>query len=133
VRYACRVRRFILAVAKAVLPDKFIEWYRRRRALRRYLRALAYEVYHRQVRIDLRELEGRIAARRDGFYERMVKDVLERTELILQELDRRVEGLSARHGSELRAQRREIAALRERLLALNPPVEEPAPVGRSTE
>ena len=102
----------VSGVAKRVLPRRFARWYRRRRALRKYLRALAFEVYERQVRVDPAELEGRIAARRDGFYDRLVKEVLERTDLILQELDRRIEGVSARQGSELRALRREVAELR---------------------
>jgi hypothetical protein len=93
------VRRKLAGIAKRVLPKRFVRWYRRRRALRKYLRALAYEVYERQVRIELDDLEGRIAARRDGFYERLVKEVLERTDLILQELDRRIEGLTSRHGN----------------------------------
>ena len=109
------MRKHLLRIAKRVLPDRLIEWYRRRRALRRYLRALSYEVYHRQVRLDLFDLEGSVAARRDGFYQRLVKEVLERTELILQELDRRIEGVAARHGNELRALREEVRELRARL------------------
>ena len=106
------MRRKLAGIAKRVLPKRFVRWYRRRRALRKYLRALAYEVYERQVRIELDDLEGRIAARRDGFYERLVKEVLERTDLILQELDRRIEGLTSRHGNELRRLRGELEALR---------------------
>jgi hypothetical protein len=106
------VRTFILAIAKRILPKRFIDWYRRRRALRRYLKALAFEIYDRGIRLEIDDLEGRIAARRDGFYDRLVKDVLERTELVLQELDRKVEGLTARHGSELRHLQSEITELR---------------------
>jgi hypothetical protein len=106
------VRTFILAIAKRILPKRFIDWYRRRRALRRYLKALAFEIYDRGIRLEIDDLEGRIAARRDGFYDRLVKDVLERTELVLQELDRKVEGLAARHGSELRHLQSEITELR---------------------
>jgi len=106
------MRRYLAGIAKRVLPMRFVRWYRRRRALRKYLRALSYEVYERQVRIELADLEGRIAARRDGFYDKLVKEVLERTDLILQELDRRIEGLTARHGRELRDLRAEVDALR---------------------
>lgn len=106
------MRRHLLAIAKRILPNRFIEWYRRRRALRRYLRALAFEIYDRGIRLEVDDLEGRIAARRDGFYDRLVKDVLERTELVLQELDRKVEGLVARHGSELRHLQAEVTELR---------------------
>ena len=67
------MRRRLLSLAKAILPDRFIEWYRRRRALHRYLQAMSYEVFHRQVRLDrstLDDLEDRVSARRDGFYSR---------------------------------------------------------------
>jgi hypothetical protein len=120
------MRRLLLSIAKAILPDRFIEWYRRRRALRRYLKALSYEVFHRQVRLDLQELEGSVIARRDGFYDRVARDVLERTELILQELDRRIEGVSARHGTQLRDLRNEVAELRSMVemgLSSNGPVD----------
>jgi hypothetical protein len=112
VRYPFDVQ-FLRDIAKKVLPDRFVHWYRRRRIVRSYLRELGYEMYDRNVRLELEDLEGRIAARRDGFYQQMVRDVLERTELILQELDRRIEALGARHGNELRELRREIRALQE--------------------
>ncbi len=110
--------QFIRDIAKKILPKRFIEWYRRRRALKHYLRALAYEIYDRGIRMELDDLEGRIAARRDGFYERLVKDVLERTELVLQELDRKIEGTGARQGSELRLLQAEVEGLRASLTAL---------------
>ena len=127
--------------AKRVMPRRFARWYRRRRALRKYLRALSFEVYERQIRIDPAELEGRIAARRDGFYERLVKEVLERTDLILQELDRRIEGVSARQGTELRKLRTEVAELRQAVetlgaAAVSPGVaaaERPAPARASVD
>ena len=120
------MRKFKLALARIgtkLLPGRLVHWYRRRRALRRYLTAVAYEVYHRQVRIEnTEELEGRIAARRDGFYDRLVKEVVDRTDLILQELDRRLEGASSRHAGELRDLKEEIGALRAKLdsLAVQP-------------
>ncbi len=108
-------RQRLAGVAKRVLPTEFVDWYRRRRATRRYLRTLGYEIYDRQVRMQLEDLEGRIAASRDGFYEQLVKDVVERSDLIIQELDRRIEGLAARHGKELRVLRRQVDALRTEL------------------
>src|SRR5919197_6247585 len=109
---------FVREVAKRVLPKRFVEWYRRRRALKHYLTALAYEIYDRGIRLELDDLEGRIAARRDGFYDRLVRDVLERTELVLQELDRKIEGLTARHGNELRHLQAEVTEIREALEAI---------------
>jgi hypothetical protein len=109
--------QFLRDLAKRILPNRFVEWYRRRRAVRQYLRSLGYEIYDRTVRLELEDVEGRIAARRDGFYEHLVRDVLERTELVLQELDRKIEGVSARQGNELRELRSQIQALRDTLSA----------------
>jgi prefoldin subunit 5 len=47
-----------------------------------------------------------------------VKDVLERTELVLQELDRKIEGVNARHGNDLRSLREEVESLRASVEAL---------------
>lgn len=99
-------------MAKAVLPRRFIHWYRRRRAVRRLLNALGHELYDRKVQVDVDNLEGRVAARRDGFYQQLVKDVLDRTDLVLQELHKRIEGATARHGDELAAVRSELSSLR---------------------
>ena len=106
------------ALAKKILPQWFIQWYRRRRALRGYLHSLSEELLERQTRLDTDELEGRLAAARQGFYEGMVKDVLDRMDLILQELDRRIQGVSTRHGQELAKLRDEVAALRANVGAL---------------
>ena len=112
------MRRFLVRVAKRVLPRPVFYWYRRRLAARRYLRALGYELYDRQLRIDPDEAEGRIAAHRDRFYSQVVKEALERTDLILQELDRRIEGLSARHGTRLRAHDEDLARVKTQMTAL---------------
>lgn len=114
------IMRWLREIAKRVLPARVVEWYRRRRATKHYLRALGYEIYDRGIRMELDDLEGRMAARRDGFYEHLVKDVLERTELILQELDRKIEGVTARHGADLRELRAEVLDLRTAVRALGP-------------
>jgi hypothetical protein len=105
-------------VAKRVLPESMLERYRRRRALRTYLKELSYELWDRQIRVELDDLEERIAARRHGFYGRLVRDVLERTDLVLQELDRKIEGLSTRHGSQLRTLADDVASLKAEVEAL---------------
>lgn len=121
------------ALVARFLPRGFVHWYRRRRAIRNYLGQLAVEVYDRQIRIDLEVLEGRIAARREGYYDRLVRDVLERTDLVLQELDRRIEALRARNGNELRDLREQVTALRERLDgAPRADAAEPSPAPSST-
>jgi hypothetical protein len=110
--YAVGMTARLRSMAKAIFPDRFTHWYRRRRAVRNYLRELGVELYDRRVRLQLEDLEGRIIARREGIYEQLVKDVLDRTELIIQQLDRHIEGLGARHGKELRILREEIDTLR---------------------
>jgi hypothetical protein len=117
VRYPSIVR-FVRSLAKKMLPDQAIEWYRRRRALRHYLRSLSYQVYDRGDKMEIEELEGTILAKRPELTERLTKDVLERTDLILQELDRQIEGVRARHGNELRSLRDEVDELRASLVEL---------------
>ena len=112
-------------VLKRVTPVPMLEWYRRQRAKRHYLTMLSWELVERETRLDF--VEGRVAARRDGFYERMVKDVLERTEIILQDLDRRIEGLQARTNERLEDLLGRVEELRSELGALRRDDEGPSP------
>jgi hypothetical protein len=112
-------------LVKRVMPTEWIHAYRRRRMTRRYLRGLAYELYDRQVRLSLEDFETDVAERPKGFHDRLAKDVLARTDAVLQGLDRKIEGVSARHGTELRKLREEletaradVAALRDEIRAL---------------
>jgi chromosome segregation ATPase len=95
-----------------------VERYRRRRTLQRYLKTLSYELYDRQAKMDVEQLEGTILARRPDLTERLMKDILERTDIVLKELDRQIEGLRARHGNELRDLRDEMATVRASLAEL---------------
>jgi hypothetical protein len=108
------VRNFL----KKVLPGSVVERYRRRRTLRRFLRSLSYELYDRQGKLDVEYLEGTVLARRPDLSERMMKDILARTDIVLQQLDRQIEGLRARHGNELRELREEMSAVRASLSEL---------------
>jgi hypothetical protein len=112
-------------LVKRVMPTEWIHAYRRRRLTRRYLRGLAYELYDRQVRLSLEDFETDVAERPKGFHDRLARDVLARTDAVLQGLDRKIEGVSARHGTELRKLREElesaradVAALRDEIRAL---------------
>jgi hypothetical protein len=101
---------------KKTLPTPIVNWLRRWLGTARYLRFMSYEVSRRQSRLEtgshLETLESRLAARRDGFYQQMVKEVVERTDLVLQQLDRKVEGQGARHAERLRALEEEMSQLR---------------------
>ena len=98
-------------VGKRVLPGGAIEGFRRLRALLRYLRTLSYEVYDRQKSYHVEELEGELIARRPDITERMMKDLLERTDILLQELHRQLEALRARQGTELQELRERVEEL----------------------
>jgi len=103
------VRRGVIKVT----PDSVVVRRRRKRAYKRYMKALSFELLERETQLDY--IEGRVAARRDGFYERIVREVLERTEMILQELDRRIEGVSARGNERMSALEEQLIALRDQL------------------
>lgn len=113
---------------KKVLPGPVVNWLRRWLGTFRYLRFMSYEVSRRQSRLEtgspLETLEGRLAARRDGFYQQMAKEVLERTDLVLQQLDRKVEGQGARHAERLLALEEELVRLREAVEELRAALEE---------
>jgi hypothetical protein len=109
--------RWFREFLKRTLPTPIVNWLRRWLGTARYLRFMSYEISRRQSPLApgsaLTTLESRLAARRDGFYQQMAKEVLERTDIVLQELDRKVEGQGARHADRLRALEDEIALLRE--------------------
>jgi len=112
------VRRGVIKVT----PKPVVTRRRRKRAMKRYMKALSFELLERETQLDY--IEGRVAARRDGFYARMVREVLERTEMILQELDRRIEGVSARGSERMNAIEEQLFQLRDeigRLRALSDP------------
>ena len=120
---------------KRVLPGGAVESFRRVRALVRYLRSLSYEVYDRQKTFHVEELEGRLIARRPDITERLMKDLLERTDILLQELHREVEALRARQGNDLRDVGARVDALSAELGELRAEfqgVTEPAPARAPT-
>jgi hypothetical protein len=90
--------------------------YRRRRAMRRYLQELSYEIVERQSRLE--SLEERIAAGRDGLYERIVSDVVQRTEVVLQELERRIGAVAGRTDQELAAVEKQLLDIAEQVAGL---------------
>ncbi|MDQ3991879.1 MAG: hypothetical protein M3245_06195 [Actinomycetota bacterium] len=101
---------------KRALPGGMVQRIRRRLMVRRYLRALSIELLTRAQ--TLRGIDMDEAVHKDGFYQLVVKDVLERTDLVLQALDRRIEAQGARHVERIRALEAEVAALRAELDAV---------------
>lgn len=123
--------RWLRQFLKAVLPSSVVNWLRRWVATGRYVRYMSQEVYGRQYRLErdspLETLESRLALRHDGFYKQMVKEVVERTDLVLQQLDRRLEGQGARQSERLRALEQEMAGLRRSVEDLRAAVERSSP------
>lgn len=78
--------------------------------MRRYLSDMADELLGRHARLEA--VEEDLATRPGGFYERVAKEILERTDLVLQQLDRRLEGQAARDDARLRRLEEETEALR---------------------
>jgi hypothetical protein len=105
-------------MGKRVVPARALDAYRRRRALRKYLRSVSFEIYDRNRTFELEELEGELLARRPDITSRLMKDLLMRTDILIQQLDRQIEALRARHGSELRELREEVEELRASLEAI---------------
>ena len=93
--------------------------YHRRRSLRRYLDELSRDLQQREIRLD--DLEGAIASMRPGFHDRIVADVLERSEIVLSELDRRIADVGARTERELGDLERRLEELHERVRRLRTP------------
>lgn len=97
---------------KRALPAPLVAWIARRRALRRYLRAVSYEMLERESRLE--DVEGRATARLEGFEQRTIEAIMARNDVILEELARRVEAQEARHARRVHDLDRQIAELRGR-------------------
>jgi hypothetical protein len=79
---------------------------------------MSYEIYDRYRTYALEELEGELLARRPDLTERLTHDILLRTDVLMQQFDRKIEALRARHGTDLRELRQSVEALRSDLEAL---------------
>ncbi len=115
--------RALKNLLKKFLPERYIESYRRRRAVRAYMRSLSHEIYDRQKQLRIEELEGKILARRPSLTHRLMKDLLERMDVVMEGFHRQLEGMRARQGTELRALREEVESLRAAVEALKQEVE----------
>jgi hypothetical protein len=101
---------------KDVLPPDAYDWLRRWVLTARYMRFLSYEIHARRTRLEsgqLEDLEARLAGPEGGFYRQIVREVVERSDLLLKELDRKLEGQGARRGERLVELENEVKRLRE--------------------
>jgi hypothetical protein len=92
--------RLVRGLALRVLPYETIDRIRRRRLLRSYLRVMSYELVPDPM--DASRPAGTFT-RRDAFYARVAQEDLERTDIVLQGIDRRIEAISARATERLAA------------------------------
>jgi cob(I)alamin adenosyltransferase len=74
------------------------------------MKALSYELVERDTRLD--DIDARVAIHSDGFYQQMVREILERTDVVLHELNRRIEGQGARHDERFQLLEEQIGELR---------------------
>ncbi|HXY73575.1 MAG TPA: hypothetical protein VEM41_13640 [Actinomycetota bacterium] len=96
-------------------PDRAMEWYRRRRATRRYLNKLGREVYDRRgAQPVLEDLEEQ-TVQRSGFYNELVKDAMSRVDLVLERLHRRIDAVATRDEASIERLEDELAAVRSEL------------------
>jgi hypothetical protein len=141
---------------KDVLPPSALEWLRKSSLRRwvltaRYLRSVSYEIEARRTRLEsgpLEDLEARLVGPQGGLYRQIIEEVIERSDLLLKQLDRKLEGQGARQGERLRELEDEVKRLREAVDRLtdtrgdasaeppttSPPRENPRPraVGRTS-
>jgi len=101
-----------------VAPDRAVEWYRRRRATRRYLSKLGREIYERRGTHPALEDVESDAAGRGGFYGELVKDAAARVDLVLERLHRRIDGVAARDDERLSRLESDLADVRRQLDAI---------------
>jgi len=99
-----------------------MEWYRRRRATRRYLDKLGREVYDRRGAQPALDDVEQTTVERSGFYNELVKDAMSRVDLVLERLHRRIDAVAtrdeasiARIEDELAGVRSELAEIRKKL------------------
>jgi hypothetical protein len=69
-----------------------VRWLRRRRAVRRYLKALSFEIATSAA--DDPDVEARAAARVDRLYKEAAALLVERWDVMARELDRKIEGVA---------------------------------------
>ena len=99
-----------------ITPDRAVQWYRRRRATRRYMNRLGKEIYDRRGAqpAALDDLEER-TVQRGGFYNEIVKDAMARVDLVLERLHRRIDAVATRDEASITRLEDDLAEVRTEL------------------
>jgi hypothetical protein len=111
---------------KDLTPDKALAWYRRRRELRIYFNELGDNLWlQRMQTIDAQRtgtpvpVEDPTSTGAPGQPAAWaIHDLVERNDIVLKAMERKIEALTARHGQQIRNLRDDVAALREQLEAV---------------
>ena len=121
--------------AKDLTPDKALAWYRRRRELRIYFNELGDNLWlQRMQTLDAQRTGTPVPAEEtagpgtaDQPIAWAVHDLVERNDIVLKAMERKIEALTARHGQQIRNLRDDLAAVRDRLSAIQERLDALAP------
>jgi hypothetical protein len=109
---------------KRTLPTPVVDWIRRWVATVRYVRYMSLEVFKLRSRLETGASSGSLESPlADPFFQLIVREVLDRTDVVLQQLDRKIEGQGARDAERLHALEDQLAALRRTVQELRDAVE----------
>ncbi|HEY7282390.1 MAG TPA: hypothetical protein VID47_12440 [Actinomycetota bacterium] len=119
---------------KDLTPHRALAWYRRRRELRIYFNELGDNLWLQRLQtLDAQRTGKPVPAEEAGGDATgqpaawAIHDLVERNDIVLKAMERRIEALTARHGQQIRNLRDDVAALREQLDALRERLDAPAP------
>ena len=114
------------ATIKKYTPERTVNWYRRRREIRIYNHELGDNLWLLRLRTLEAQQTGKpltpeeaIAEGNTGMWlQWAVWDIIERNDIVLKAMERKIEALTARHGQEIRNLRGDVQALRDELESL---------------
>src|SRR4051812_6917902 len=114
------------ATIKKYTPERTVNWYRRRREIRIYNRELGDNLWLQRLRtLDAQQSgkqltpEEAIADGNSGMWlQWAVWDIIERNDIVLKAMERKIEALTARHGQQIRNIKDDVQGLRDELEAL---------------
>jgi hypothetical protein len=115
---------------KRTLPAPTVNWFRRWLGTIRYVRFMSQEVLRYKSRLETGSSGGPLdTPMADPFYQLIVREVVERSDVLLQQLDRKIEGQGARHGERLRVLEGELTRLRVAVEELREALDRRPPAG----